>query len=280
MELTQGSRLANRFKVIAALGSGTFGPTFLAVDAARGDRQIVLKALPSDLPAQTLHKLRQRVQNAKQLRAPFLARVYELVEEENFRALSYEYIKGTACDELASDAALLPTDVVKVLDQMTLTLAYLGAADLYGAFPKLSNIIRSSTGDYVLTDWVIPLTALDVQDRLIEIYRAPEIGARNEATELSDQFALGSLGYELCSQLISNDQGSQTTEFLTFINRCRAIEPDDRYSNFNEIRSELAWLMQRASTKEACSAKVFLALTAAYLTFGLIFLYQYSLTYR
>ncbi len=266
MELSQGSRLANRFKVVAALEQGLFGLTFLAADAARGDNLVVLKALPPGLSAENRETLRKRIALAQRVNSPHLARVYELVDEADLFAISYQHHSGPSCQELAETEQLESADFVRLLHDLASALRTLSAHGVNACLPQAHNLVRDENGRFILTDWALPLMGMQIESTRWKDFAAPEYLTHNKFSEQSEVFVFGTFAFELLRHVRAWHDSEVASGVFRLIENCRQADPQARYPSLEFMQQEIAWLHHRCETKLLCSSSTFLTAMFVFLS--------------
>ena len=198
-----GILLAERYRIMARLGSGGMGEVYRAEDLALG-QEVALKFLPEKLTGneEALARFRSEVRIARQVSHPNVCRVYDVSQVEGHFFLTMEYVDGEDLASLLGRIGRLPAD--KALEIARKLCAGLAAAHEKGVLHrdlKPGNLMLDGRGQVLLTDF--GLAGLADQIAATEVgsgtpaYMAPEQLAGKEVTVRSDIYALGLVLYEI-----------------------------------------------------------------------------------
>jgi serine/threonine protein kinase len=203
--LQPGDRL-DQFDIIAPLGQGGWGQSYLARDRTTGER-VVLK-----LPGATVNapeeeaRFRREALILSRLCHPNIQRLARAVVERNAPYLALEYLEGRSLREwLESDTPPTPAEAVNVATQIAAAMAYAHARGVYHRDLKPENIIVLPDGMVKVIDFgsarMVGLRRLTFRLRGetsgTPDYMAPEqvTGQRGDAR--TDIYALGVILYEM-----------------------------------------------------------------------------------
>lgn len=197
-----GAVLANRFELLAHLGSGGMGSVYLAHDRQL-DENVAIKLLHRQLAAsQTLDLLRREVKLARRVTSTGVARIHELVEDAGEWFLTMEYIDGVPlADMIAGDGRLPVARVIELLGAVCDGLEAVHGAGVVHGDVKPANILVARDGRVVLSDFGIARFA-DVRGDAREVvgtpaYMAPEQVTGADLDHRADLYALGVVAFEL-----------------------------------------------------------------------------------
>ena len=220
-----GSVLDNRYRIIGLLGKGGMGEVYRADDLRLG-QPVALKFLPDSVgrDAVRLAQFHNEVRAARQVAHPNLCRVYDISEVDGHLFLSMELVDGE--DLAASLKRIGRFSEDKALDIARQLCAGLAAAHDRGVLHrdlKPANVMLDSAGKVRLMDFGLAAvgTGNDIQAGTPG-YMAPEQLRGDEASVLSDIYALGLVLYELFTgrraftgstiqELADKQQGGQFT---------------------------------------------------------------------
>ena len=204
------------YELSSAIGEGGLGEVWKAHDTSSG-RLIALRILPSPPPGDPFRFARfdHDVTKLIWLRHPNVAKVYELIDAGDVRALACEWVDG---DSLATRLAAGPVPVaesIRIIAQIANGLAAAHARDLVHGDIKPSNVILCADG----TVKVIDLGLVEIYDpggvmppsddrpapsaRLLgaitgtAAYLSPEQIAGHAADSRADVWAFGCVLYEM-----------------------------------------------------------------------------------
>jgi serine/threonine protein kinase len=198
-----GMMLADRYRIIAALGKGGMGEVYRAEDVVLG-QPVALKFLPENLAqdADLLKRFRKEVRIAQQVTHPNVCRVHDIGVVEGQSFLTMEYIDGEDLAALLKKVGRLPQD--KGLELARQLCQGLAAAHDKGVIHrdlKPCNILIDAQGHVHIADFGLAIFEEDVHLTVphagTPAYMAPEQLAGEEVSVQSDLFALGLILYEL-----------------------------------------------------------------------------------
>ncbi len=198
-----GTRIGNRYRVVALLGRGGMGEVYRADDLELG-QSVALKFLPPAVAgnAAELSRFRGEVRVARQIAHPNVCRVYDIGEADGHVFLSMEYIDG---EDLASVLRRMgrpsPDKAIEIARQICLGLAAAHEAGMLHRDLKPANIMIDGRGRARITDFGLAGLADELaRDGAIAGtpgYMAPEQLAGGRVSVRSDIYALGLVLYEI-----------------------------------------------------------------------------------
>ena len=212
-----GRRLGGRYELVERIGRGGMGEVYLARDTQLG-RTVAIKALASDhVPAQSdVERFRQEVANLVAVTHPYVAAVYDVVEDGEDLYIVMEHVRGRSLKDAAA-ADRRPRTIARWGQQIAEALAGIHAAGIVHRDLKPSNVMIAESGHVKVLDFGIAkrFTAqLDRDDGTIETvedltrrgvavgtpnYMSPEQLRLERLDPRSDLFSLGILLYETLS---------------------------------------------------------------------------------
>jgi len=202
-ELSPGTVVAGRYRIVSQLGSGGMGVVYRAEDLTLG-QTVAMKFLNPSLATNPvwLTRFRDEVRLARTVTHPCVCRMYDIAEAEGKHFLTMEYVDGEDLDSLTTRIGRLPSEkAVEVARQICIGLAAAHGAGVLHRDLKPANVMLDGRGRVRITDF--GLAALPEQIREGEIsagtpaYMAPEQISGREVTVQSDIYALGLVLYEV-----------------------------------------------------------------------------------
>ncbi len=267
------SVLADRYRVIALLGTGGMGSVYLAQDTELGEL-VALKMINDDLARDdmALERFRNEVRLARRVTHVNVARTFDIGEHRGARFLTMEYIAGEALSAVVSrEAPLPPSRVVGIADDLCAGLAAAHAAGVIHRDLKPQNVLLAADGGRaVITDFGIALSSTETDHAVgavvgTPMYMAPEqlVGATVDAR--SDIFSLGAILYLMSTgkrpfppktarapDMKPSDPRchvpSMPPDLADIILRCLSLDPAARYSDADELRKIIARLPHPSSS--------------------------------
>ena len=278
--LTPGSRFGE-YKIIERLGAGGMGEVFRALDTRLG-REVALKTILVGRVGNedSLRRFEQEARSASSLNHPNIVTIYELGKVDSTRYIAMELLPGgTLRDQLAGGA--LPFNrVLSIATQLGEALAKAHEIGIVHRDIKPENLMLCENDRPKIVDFGLaklsfqeskPLSDSSTQELLDTatgaivgsfVYMSPE-QARGEVVDFrSDQFAFGSVLFEMISgkppfrrKTMAETLVAIMTEqpltlrsmnlnvpapFLWIIERCLAKDPADRYGSTRDLARDLA----------------------------------------
>ena len=286
--LAPGSRFGE-YKIIEHLGAGGMGEVFRALDTRLG-REVALKTIlvARGSDDDSLRRFEQEARSASSLNHPNIVTIYELGKVGSTRYIAMELLPGgTLRDQLAGGA--LPFHrVISIATQLGEALAKAHDIGIVHRDIKPENLMICENDRPKIVDFGLaklsfkeakPLSDSSTQELLDTatgaivgsfVYMSPE-QARGEVVDFrSDQFAFGSVLFEMISgkppfrrKTMAETLVAIMTEqpltlrsqnlnvpapFLWIIERCLAKDPDDRYGSTRDLARDLLAVRDNIAT--------------------------------
>lgn len=207
-----GDRLFDRFVLEKRLGQGGMGIVWKARDE-RLDINVALKLLPETLrnDSGALGQLKHEAQKCIKLTHPRIVRVYDFVTDEEFAALSMEYVPGGTVAELRAknpDKAFEAPEIAAWVREIGETLQYAhDEAKIVHRDLKPGNIMIGADGEIKVADFGISrsLTGQMTTEVFREMvtgtpaYMGPQQLTGKVPSIQDDIYAFGAMIYEFLS---------------------------------------------------------------------------------
>jgi eukaryotic-like serine/threonine-protein kinase len=290
MTLSAGSRLGP-YEVLSPIGAGGMGEVYKARDT-RLERTVAIKILPEAFAAdrERLSRFEQEARAVSTLNHPNIVVVYDVGREGEASYFAMELVEGRTVRELTASGALPLKRALPLAAQIADGLAKAHAAGIVHRDLKPDNVIVNADGlvkilDFGLAKLTRPeaaeLTAAPTEaheaprtDAGIVLgtagYMSPEQAAGRPVDYRSDQFAFGSILYEMVTgrrafhggstaeslaaiiqkepEPVVSSQPDTPAPLLWLIERCLAKEPADRYESTRDLAKDLATLRDRTAS--------------------------------
>jgi eukaryotic-like serine/threonine-protein kinase len=272
---TQGSLLGGRYRVLRHLGSGGMASVLLCQDE-RLDRQVAVKRLHADSPADVEQRFVREAKLGASLNHPNLVSVFDTATDDEGVLIVMEYVEGEALARTLKRGPLPSERVASMVRDVGSALDHAHGQGVVHRDVKPGNVLLRKDGVTKLVDLGIA-TAQD-HTRLTHsgmvlgtaAYMAPEQLEGGETTPSTDIYALAVVAYEsltgekaregrtplaLAHQIATSpppdlrerlpDASPQAAELLR---RGMARDPGDRPASAGELASGLARALEEPPT--------------------------------
>jgi len=263
--------LAGEYSLDRELGRGGMGIVYLARDVQL-DRDVAIKVLPS--PVASSREARERflreARTAAALSHPHIVPIHRVGEAGGFVFFVMSYVEGqTLGERLRTQGPLPPADAARVLREVAWALAYAHGRGVVHRDVKPDNILlEAGTGRALVTDFGIAHaegTGSSTDPGIImgtAHFMSPEQAASAPVDGRSDLYSLGVVGYLAVSGRLPFDttdlpalivrQASESPPLVqtaapglppalsAAIDRCLALDPDDRFPDGEALAAALA----------------------------------------
>ena len=279
MALSNGSKLGP-YEIVAPLGVGGMGEVYRAKDPRLG-REVALKVLPDSFAedADRLRRFEQEARAASSLNHPNIVTIHEIGSAAGSTYLAMELVDGVSLRELLASGPMPPKRMLDVAVQIAEALAKAHGAGIVHRDLKPENVMVSRDGYVKLLDFGLaklfvapggdetaaptaaPQHTLPGSVMGTVGYMSPEQASGRPVDFRSDQFALGSILYEMATgkRAFQRPTGAQTMAaiiqddpepvaqvspktappFRWIVERCLAKDPDERYASTRDLARDL-----------------------------------------
>ncbi|MGB9879275.1 MAG: serine/threonine-protein kinase, partial [Anaerolineae bacterium] len=267
MGLKIGDVLAGKFKIIAEIGEGGFGKTYLGYDAGM-DRQVAIKELlhesaevsPEDYEDYK-RRFRKEAQVVSKFSHPNVVTAYSLEsDDEGDLYLVLEYVDGGSLKNLLAQGPLEPARAVAIALDLCEAIDAIWKWDIVHRDIKPSNILLTKEGQAKLTDFGVAQVGHETR-RTQEArahpgtpaYKSPEqASSTGYLDQRSDLYALGLVLYEmLTGQLYLRNRvpphrlNRKVPRALSaVVMKALQEDPADRYQSAQEMKAALQAAMK------------------------------------
>jgi predicted Ser/Thr protein kinase len=283
MTLAGGSRLGP-YEILSLLGAGGMGEVYRARDTRLG-REVAVKVLPSRLSAdpERLRRFEKEARSASSLNHPNVVTVYDIGESGGTSFIAMELVDGRTLRELLGEGTLPVKRLLGIAAQLADGLARAHGAGIVHRDLKPENVMVRKDGFVKILDFgLAKLTQTDVPEGAET--HSPTLSAGTEAGVVmgtvgymspeqalgkaldfrSDQFAFGSILYEMATGRRAFARGSAPETLAAiireepepirtaapatppplawFVERCLAKDPEERYAATQDLARDLARL--------------------------------------
>lgn len=197
------------FEILERVKPGGMAIVYKAIDHTSKET-IALKILQENLTIydDIVQRFRQEAMIARKLRHPHIVPCYDFGEHDGRLYIAMEYMPGgSIADELSIDPVIMIERTINVLCQIADALDYAHSENVVHRDLKLGNILISSKGDFLLTDFGIARVMDATQYTRTgqpmpgtAKYMSPEQAAgKTELDFRSDIYSLAVIAYLLCT---------------------------------------------------------------------------------
>ncbi len=278
MALKAGSRLGP-YEILAAVGAGGMGEVYRARDP-KLERTVAVKVLSPEYAGDRgrLARFEQEARSASALNHPNIVTIYDIGQADSTAYIAMEYVEGRTLRELVEGGALPLKKALGIAAQVADGLAKAHQAGLVHLDLKPENVMVTGDGLVKILDFgLVKLAAATEGSGLTATavapathpgmvlgtvgYMSPEQARGREVDYRSDQFALGTLLYEMLTgkrpfqressaqtmAAIIEDEPRPVTELNPkvpaparwIVERCLAKEPEERYASTRDLARDL-----------------------------------------
>ncbi len=286
MPLSPGSRLGP-YEILAPLGAGGMGEVYRAKDARLG-REVAIKVLPASFSADAdrLRRFEQEARAASALNHPNIITIHDIGSSDATSYIAMEFVDGTSLRELLASGPLTTKRMLDVGAQIGEGLAKAHSVGIVHRDLKPENVMVSKDGFVKILDFGLaklfqaptdqasgmPTVIQDTQPGTVMGtvgYMSPEQASGKPVDFRSDQFAFGSILYEMATgkRAFQRDTGAETltaiirdepepvaqinpkapAPFRWIVERCLAKDPDERYVSTRDLARDLKSVREHIS---------------------------------
>jgi predicted Ser/Thr protein kinase len=202
-ELEPGQRLADRFVIKRALGTGGMGAVYLANDERLGE-SVALKIMHGMalLDPAASDRLRREASAARRISHPNVVKIHDVGEDAGHVFLSMEYVEGQSLKELISRQRTLPLERVRAyLSEICVGLSAAHGQGVIHRDLKPANVIVTPDQRVKIIDFglarIANLEGMTATGMLLGTpeYMAPEQIKGGHIDPRTDLYSLGALAY-------------------------------------------------------------------------------------
>jgi len=285
--ISSGSRLGP-YEILGTLGAGGMGEVYRARDERLG-REVAIKVLPPEVAGDSsrLRRFEKEARAASALNHPNIVTIYDMGTSGETAWIAMEQVDGKTLREVLFGGAVPMKRLLGLAAQIADGLASAHEAGIVHRDLKPENLMVTRSGlvkilDFGLAKQTATGKGSDEASHLPTEtgtspgmvlgtvgYMSPEQAAGQTVDFRSDQFAFGSILYEMATgkrafqkatavdtlSAILHDEPKPVAEinpqapapFRWIVERCLAKEPDGRYVSTRDLGRDLAGLRDRLS---------------------------------
>ncbi len=294
MTLATGTRLGP-YEIVAPLGAGGMGEVYRAKDPRLG-REVAIKVLPAALAddAERLGRFEQEARSASGLNHPNIIAIYDIGRADSASYIAMELVEGVSLRALLASGPLPTRKLLEVSSQIADGLAKAHAACIVHRDLKPDNIMVSRDGFVKVLDFGLAKLFVAPVDQASGAptiapqetqpgtvlgtvgYMSPEQASGRSIDFRSDQFALGSILYEMATgqRAFQKPTGAETLSAIIrdepeslerlnprapaplrwIVERCLAKDPEERYASTRDLARDLKSIRDHLSETTSPSA--------------------------
>ncbi len=193
LDLTKGTRLAERYTLERQLGKGGEAETWLARDRMTSAR-VALKVVSAAGNAAT--RLREEWQANLRLMHAHILRVFEFHEDKGLAFYSMQHVDGPDLGALTGTGL---DEILRPIGLVVDALGYVHGKGVVHRDLKASNVLLDYNGAPYLSDFGVAVADGTRRAGGSLVASSPQVLAGGPASSADDVFALGCLIYELVS---------------------------------------------------------------------------------
>ncbi len=250
-EVSEGSIVDNRYRVVRRIGSGGMADVWLAEDAHL-QRQVALKVLHRRFlqDREFVARFQREAEHAAGLQHPNIVAVYDRGEDGDVNYIAMRYVQGPTLKELI-DRGLSPDQAVALVRQVLEGARFAHRNGIVHRDLKPQNVIVDEEGKAVVTDFGIARAGVSEITQTGSVmgtpqYLSPEQAQGFEVTPVSDLYSIGVILYEALTRRVPFEGESAVAIAMK-----QVAETPQRPSSINpQVSPALDAVVMRALEKE------------------------------
>ncbi|HEX8051236.1 MAG TPA: PASTA domain-containing protein [Solirubrobacterales bacterium] len=203
-EVTEGSIVDKRYRVLRRLGSGGMADVWLAEDTHL-QRQVALKVLHARYlqDPQFVERFQREAEHAAGLQHPNIVAVFDRGSDGDVNYIAMRYVQGPTLKELI-ERGLTPDQAAALVRQVLEGARFAHRNGIVHRDLKPQNVIVDEEGKAVVTDFGIARAGVSEITQTGSVmgtpqYLSPEQAQGFEVTPVSDLYSIGVILYEALS---------------------------------------------------------------------------------
>ncbi len=264
-ELSTGTVVDGRYKILSRLGAGGMADVFLAEDQQLG-RKVALKLLHRRFSEDPdfVERFRREAQSAAGLQHPNVVSVYDRGAYDGTYYIAMEYLPGRSLKQLIRQEA--PLDPVRAIDLTIQILKAARFAHRRGVIHrdlKPHNVLVDDSGHAKVTDFGIARAGASDMTETGSImgtaqYLSPEQAQGHAVGATSDLYSVGVVLYELLTGRLPFDAESAVTIALRHVSEAPAPPGAINPSIPPELEQVVLWALNKNPADRPADADQFI----------------------
>src|SRR5437588_7083725 len=265
-EVTAGTVIDGRYRVMSRLGAGGMADVFLAEDQQLG-RKVALKLLHRRFAEDPdfVERFRREAQAAAGLQHPNVVSVFDRGAYDGTYYIAMEYLPGRSLKQLIRQEA--PLDPLRAIDIAIQILKAARFAHRHGVIHrdlKPHNVIVDDAGHVKVTDFGIARAGASDMTETGSImgtaqYLSPEQAQGHAVSASSDLYSIGVVLYELLTGRVPFDAESAVTIALKHVSEA-PLEPTRVNARIPpELEQIVMWVLNKNPADRPQTADEFIA---------------------
>jgi beta-lactam-binding protein with PASTA domain/predicted Ser/Thr protein kinase len=250
-ELSEGSIVDNRYRVLRRIGGGGMADVWLAEDTHL-QRRVALKVLHSRYlqDQQFVARFQREAEHAAGLTHPNIVAVYDRGQDATVNYIAMRYVEGPTLKELI-DRGLTPDQAVALVRQVLEGARFAHRNGIVHRDLKPQNVIVDEEGKAVVTDFGIARAGVSEITQTGSVmgtphYLSPEQAQGFDVTPVSDLYSVGVILYEALTRRVPFEADSAVAIAMKQVSQV-----PQRPSSINpQISPALDAVVMRALEKE------------------------------
>jgi len=285
MTLANGTRLGP-FEILGPIGAGGMGEVYRARDTRLG-REVAVKVLSSEFAADAERRGRfeQEARSASALNHPNIITIHEIGSSDTTVYIAMELVDGRTLRDLLLAGQIPIRRMLDLAYQMADGLAKAHAAGIVHRDLKPENVMVSKDGAVKILDFGLAKLQKHQPEEMSNLptaqetkagtvmgtvgYMSPEQASGKPLDFRSDQFALGSILYEMATgkrafqrsthaetltaiirediEPVAQINASVPAPFRWVIERCLQKDPEERYASTRDLARDIRGVKEHLS---------------------------------
>jgi serine/threonine protein kinase len=250
-EVSEGSVVDGRYRVLHRLGAGGMADVWLAEDAHL-QRRVALKVLHRRFAQdrEFVERFRREAEAAAGLTHPNVVSVYDRGEVEGTYYIAMQYVEGATLKQLI-ESGLTPDQAVELIRQVLEAARFAHRNGIVHRDLKPQNVIVDPEGKAIVTDFGIARAGVSDITQTGSVmgtphYLSPEQAQGFEVTAVSDLYSVGVILYEALTGRVPFEGESAVAVAMKQVS-----QPPQRPSSINpQVSPALDAVVMRALEKE------------------------------